>query len=169
MNRILHDLNRVESLEQDLWNGQESQIRPRRDGNRSETRISQLRELRVNCSARFRVRFSTPFKQDRPAFIVRPLILFPHSSRPLPIEITWLQIFSESCGKRREVLTIHVFPSLSNSVSCSCLFWYATTSSHALCLFIHYTAFRIEIFEYFEFRLFLLFSECLKTIVIVHC
>src|SRR5436190_12111196 len=46
----------------------------------SETRISQLRELRVNCSARFRVRFSTPFKQDR-TFIVRPLILFPPPSR----------------------------------------------------------------------------------------
>lgn len=92
----------AESLKRDLWNGQKSQIRPRRDGNRSETRISQLRELRVNCTARFRVRFSTPFKQDRP-FIVRPLILFPPPSRSRDCRF----LANHAAGVK--VLTIHIF------------------------------------------------------------
>lgn len=102
MNFVFRDSKHAESLKRDLWNGQKSQIRPRRDGNRSETRISQLRELRVNCSARFRVRFSTPFKQDRP-FIVRPLILLPPPSRSRDCR------FLANHAASVKVLTIHVF------------------------------------------------------------
>lgn len=101
-NFIFCDSNHAERLKRDLSNGQKSQIRPRRDGNRSETRISQVRELRVNCTARFRVRFSTPFKQDRP-FIVRPLILFPPPSRSRDCRFLANHVASI------KDLTIHVF------------------------------------------------------------
>lgn len=114
MNFVFRDSKHAESLKRDLWNGQKSQIRPRRDGNRSETRISQLRELRVNCSARFRVRFSTPFKQDRP-FIVRPLILLPPPSRSRDCR------FLANHAASVKVLTIHVFFISANLVGYFCL------------------------------------------------